>query len=141
MSGLVVTGDVAESLDLDFAALSALPGQVEDIGTLIAGREGGAVPLGSVLAAAGVGERATHLTLTSTDGKFSAGVPLEGVRDAVIAYRLGDAPLPAQYGGPLRFLIPDAARCGLAEVDTCANVKFLGSIDVSEFRAGDDDPS
>jgi hypothetical protein len=53
------------------------------------------------------------------------------VETALLAYRLGDAPLPPQQGGPLRFLIPDATACGLEGIDACANVKDVGVLRVS----------
>ena len=54
---------------------------------------------------------AAYIALQSTDGKFSASVPLDAVRNAVIAYRLGNEPLPAKKGGPFRFLIPNVEDC------------------------------
>ena len=72
------------------------------------------------------------MTLHATDGDFSASVPLEAVRDrAIVAYRLGDAPLPAAQGGPLRFFITNVEECAIGEVDACANVKSLGTIEVT----------
>ena len=43
-------------------------------------------------------------------------------------------PLPEEKGGPVRFLIPNPAACGTAEVDTCANVKWLNSMSSSRWR-------
>jgi len=128
---LEVSGDVTNTLDLDFNALSKLPGQIPDISALVPGRQGGAVPLASVLDAAGVGSGAKFATLKSSDGKFAASVPLDGIASALLLYRDGDAPLPDKFGGPIRFLVPDAAACKTAAVDNCANVKFLASIELS----------
>jgi DMSO/TMAO reductase YedYZ molybdopterin-dependent catalytic subunit len=125
---LAVRGAVERELDLAFADLAALPEQVPDVGTVVSGREGGAVPLRAVLACAGVDPSATHVTLVSDDGSFAASTPLAEVADALLVYRLGEKPLPAGQGGPFRFLIPEAAACHTAPVDTCANVKFLGEI-------------
>ena len=41
----------------------------------------------------------------------------------------------------MRFLIPDPAACGTAEIDTCANVKWLNSISLSTERGRDVRPA
>jgi hypothetical protein len=41
---------------------------------------------------------------------------------------LGESALPEKKGGPVRFLIPNAEKCGVEGVDACANVKGLGRI-------------
>lgn len=131
---LRVEGEVRTPRALHFADLATLPEQITDIGTLIPGRQGGGVWLRALLDAIDVGERAIYLTLHATDGQFSASVPLDAVRDhAVVLYRLGDEPLPVTQGGPIRFLITNVEACGIGEVDACANVKFLG---VLELTAG-----
>lgn len=140
-SRLRIEGAVARETTLDAAALAALPGQVDDVGTLVAGREGGAVRLRAVLEAVGVAADATHLTVESGDGRFAASVPLDALADAVLVHRLGDGPLPAANGGPLRLLIPDAARCGRADVDTCANVKDVAVLRVERSRGRDTRPT
>jgi hypothetical protein len=126
---------------MSFSDLAALPGQDADDARLIPGREGGAVRLASILGAVGCNPAATHVTLTSTDGRFSASVPLEAVRDAVVAYRLGDAPLPERLGGPLRFFIPNVEQCAIGGIDACANVKFLGSIELTRDPGLDTRPT
>ena len=80
---------------------------------------------------------ATHATLASTDGEFTASVPLDDILDAVLVYQLNGEPLPEQYGGPIRFLIPDAAACHTGGADTCANVKFLGRIELTREKVED----
>ena len=77
------------------------------------------------------------LTLASTDGKFTASVPLDDILDALLVYELDGKPLPEQYGGPIRFLIPDAAACHTGGADTCANVKFLGRIELTRGKVED----
>jgi len=136
-----VDGLVERSLDLDFAGLAALPGQIDDVGAVVAGREGGAVPLAVVLEHAGVRDGAVYLTVRSSKGDFSASVPLDAVADAVLVYRLGTGPLPSAKGGPVRFLIPDAASCRTAEVDTCANVKFVASLSLGREPGRDTRPT
>jgi hypothetical protein len=69
-------------------------------------------------------------------------VPLAEVIDhAVIIYGLDQQPLPAEQGGPMRFLIPDVTVYGIGEVDACANVKFLSRIETSVGRGPDSRPA
>ena len=81
-----------------------------------------------------------YLTVESTDGGFAASVPLEALRQAVIAYRLGDQPLPRDKGGPLRFLIPNDEGCATGGADACANVKFVGTLRLTKGRGKDTRP-
>jgi 2-dehydropantoate 2-reductase len=141
MASLRIDGEVRDACDLSFADLRALPGQVDDVGALVPGREGGAVRLDSILARVGRNAAATHATLVSADGKFTASVPLEAVRDAVVAYRLGDEPLPERQGGPMRFFIPNVEECAIGGVDACANVKFLARIELSRGPSRDTRPT
>jgi DMSO/TMAO reductase YedYZ molybdopterin-dependent catalytic subunit len=136
-----IAGAVARPRTLAAGDLARLPGQVEDVGALVAGRVGGAVSLRAVLGAAAPLPDATHLTIESGDGRFAASVPLDALAEAVLVYRFGDGPLPAAMGGPARLLIPDAARCGRADVDTCANVKDVAMLRVETARGRDTRPT
>jgi DMSO/TMAO reductase YedYZ molybdopterin-dependent catalytic subunit len=139
---LKIDGKVNRPLDLDFEDLKEMPDQVEDVSVLVPKRAGAAVPLKSLLAEAAVQDGVRYLTVTSTDGTFAASIPLDAVLDsALVVYRSGEAPLPESKGGPFRFLIPDAASCHTAEIDTCANVKFVGSLSLSEKRGEDTRPT
>ena len=139
---LKIEGKVDRPLDLDFEDLKRMPDQVEDVSALVPKRAGAAVPLKSLLARASTQDGARYLTVTSTDHGFAASVPLEAVADsALVLYRSGDEPLPASKGGPFRFLIPNAASCHTAEIDTCANVKFVGSLRLSEEPGEDTRPT
>jgi hypothetical protein len=132
MTSLRVEGEVDTPREFHFTDLAALPDQIPDIGILMPGREGGGVWLRALLEATGARPQASHITLQATDGNFSASVPLAAVRDrALVAYRLGEAPLPPAQGGPLRFFITDIEECAIGEVDACANVKFLGTIELT----------
>jgi 2-dehydropantoate 2-reductase len=132
MTSLHVEGAVETPRAFSFTDLASLPGQVPDIGRLIPGRQGGGVWLRSLLDATGARPQASHLTLHASDGDFSASVPLEAVRDrAIVVYRFGEGPLPAAQGGPMRFFITHIEACAVGEVDACANVKFLGTIQLT----------
>jgi len=123
---LVVDGEVAHPRTLGFDELAALPGQVADVGTVAPGRTGGGVALTAILAAVGPAPGVDTVTLESADGGFVQSAPLAALVDAVVAYRIGDRPLPAEQGGPLRFYAPRGAGGGA--VDRCTNVKGLGRI-------------
>ena len=136
-----VSGLVARPLELGHAELAALPGQVDDVSTLAPGREGSAVRFTSVLEAASAQAGAEFLTLEA-DGGFAASVPLAAVADqALLLYALDGEPLPQEKGGPVRFLIPNPAACGVADVDTCVNVKYLNSIHLGAERGRDVRPT
>lgn len=141
MELLQVEGEVQRARSLSFADLAALPDQIPDVSQLVPGREGGGVRLASILAAVSPTTKAAYVTLTSSDGKFSASVPLEAVREAIIAYRMGNEPLPAKKGGPFRFLIPHVEECAVGGVDACANVKFLGVMRLSQHPGEDSRPA
>jgi len=138
---LRIEGEVEHTRTFTFADLAALPNQISDVGQLIPGREGGGVRLQSILDTVHPAAAAAYITLKSTDGKFSASVPLKSVRNAVVTYRLNDEPLPAKKGGPFRFLIPNVEECAIGEVDACANVKFLGEIRFSAQPGEDNRPT
>ncbi|HXH13778.1 MAG TPA: molybdopterin-dependent oxidoreductase [Alphaproteobacteria bacterium] len=138
---LEIAGRVAQPRTFDFAALTQLSGQVEDIGHLVSGRQGGGVRLPVLLAAVQPEPDAAYLTVESADGSFSASVPLAAVAPSgVVLYRLGADPLPTQLGGPFRFLITDAQTCATGGVDLCANVKFVGRLLISDAPGRDTRP-
>jgi hypothetical protein len=141
MEALRIEGEVQQVRSFGFADLATLPEQVSDISQLIPGREGGGVRLRSLLEQVRPAPTATYITLQSTDGKFSASIPLDAVRDAIVAYRLGNEPLPAKKGGPFRFLIPNVEECAIGGVDACANVKFLGTMQLSHKPGEDNRPT
>jgi DMSO/TMAO reductase YedYZ molybdopterin-dependent catalytic subunit len=139
--GLEVGGQVLQPRAFDFAALAALPGQIDDIATMVPGRTGGGVRLASLLAAVQPRAEVTHITVESSDGSFSASVPLAPVVESgVVLYRLGSQALPTQQGGPFRFLITDVQACATGGVDLCANVKFVARIALSTGPGRDTRP-
>ena len=140
IADLEVGGLVGAPRSYDFAALAALPDQIADVSELADGREGTAVPLATLIERSRPAADAAFITLFA-EGDYSASVPLQAVVDqAILIYKLGDGPLPAAQGGPIRFLIPDVAACQTAEVDSCANVKFLRRIELGSERGRDSRP-
>jgi DMSO/TMAO reductase YedYZ molybdopterin-dependent catalytic subunit len=139
--GVTIEGLVTKTLELEAADLASMPGQIDDVAAFVAGRHGAAVRLAAVLERAGIETGAEWLTVESDDGSFAASVPLEAVREALLVHSLDGAPLPRDKGGPVRLLIPDAARCGTAEVDKCANVKNVGVLRLDAGHGHDTRPS
>lgn len=133
-SGLTIAGQVSAATTLTYDDLNQLPAAalITDVSTLEPGRQGRAATLRALLDLVGPAESATHLTLHSDDG-FSASLPLADVRDrGLVIFDIHGAPVDRSFGGPFRFLIPNAAECRTADVDACANVKHLVQIDVTE---------
>lgn len=140
---LKIDGAVERPTTFSFDDLTRLDEaqQVRDVSRLDPKRSGDAVRLEGLLAAAGMQPAARWLTLHATADDFHASIPLDAVRErAVVLYRLADGPLPAKAGGPFRFFIPDSASCKTAEVDECANVKFIDRIELSAERGHDNRP-
>jgi hypothetical protein len=140
---LKITGEVERPLALSFANLAALDAamQVTDVSRLDPKRAGDAVTLAGLLKNAGAKPSAQWLTLHSATDDFHASIPLNAVRDtAILIYRLNGESLPVKSGGPFRFFIPNFAACHSAEVDECANVKFVDHIELSSQRGHDNRP-
>jgi DMSO/TMAO reductase YedYZ molybdopterin-dependent catalytic subunit len=140
---LILDGDVESPARLTFADLSALDAacQVPDISRVDPKRKGGAVRLAALLALVRPRAASAYLTLHAAADDFHASIPLAAVRDrALVIYRLGDTALPSALGGPVRFFIPDFAACHTAEVDECANVKFVDRIEFSATPGRDNRP-
>ena len=139
-TAVTIAGLVDKPTDYDADGLAALAGQIPDVSALAPDREGIAVSLSAVLDSAGVSDNARFITINAEAG-YSASVPLEAVRNqAILIYKLGDAPLPRDKGGPVRFFIPDVAACQTDEVDQCANVKYVESIVLSAEPGTDTRP-
>ena len=132
-NALTIDGEVASPASFDRAALNNFPAEthIEDVSQLDANRSGRAVTLAGLLDRATPTEEATHVTLHSDDG-FSASLSIEDVCDrGIILFEQNGEPLDSRFGGPFRFLIPNAAECKTAELDACANVKHLVRIELT----------
>ena len=140
MSGasvLTVEGLVQNRLSLTFPHLSNYPAeaQIADVGQLVPKREGRALRLQALLAAARPLPEAKYLTLHSADGSFSASIALAEIQDrALLVYQKDGKVLPDNLGGPIRFLIPEFN-------DPCANVRGLGRIELTATPGRDTRPS
>ncbi len=139
IDGLVERAVVLSSADL--AAVDARH-QLADVGSIVAGKRGRGVLLRGLLELARPQAEADYLTLHAAADDFHASVPLSAVRDVgVLVYELDGEPLPLKSGGPIRFLLPDSAACHTAEIDECANVKFVDRLQLTAGRGQDNRPS
>jgi 2-dehydropantoate 2-reductase len=140
---LKIDGEVEQALQLSRGELALIDAasQVPDMSRLDPKRKGKAVKLAALLAAARPKATGTYLTLHSATDDFHASVPLEAVRErGLVIYELDGQPLPLSAGGPFRFYIPDFAACHSAEVDECANVKFVDRIELTQGKGFDNRP-
>ncbi len=142
-SALRIDGLVAQPLELNYEQLSAMDAaaQVADVSQVDPARKGSAVRLSAILQLAGAKPEGDYLTLHASLDDFHASIPLAEVRErGLLIYRLDGEPLPRKSGGPFRFLISDYAACKTAEIDDCANVKFVDRIEVTRGRGQDNRP-
>ncbi|MCE9529073.1 MAG: molybdopterin-dependent oxidoreductase [Planctomycetales bacterium] len=140
---LKVTGDVEYPSELTFADLSAIDPtqQIADVSKLAAGRKGDAVRLAGLLALVKPKPEAKYLNLHAATDNFHASIPLSAVTEkAIVIYRLDGQPLSVKAGGPVRFFIPDHKACHTDEIDECANVKFVDTIELAATRGFDNRP-
>jgi DMSO/TMAO reductase YedYZ molybdopterin-dependent catalytic subunit len=140
---LKIIGDVEYPSELTFADLAAIDPiqQIADVSKLAAGRKGDAVRLAGLLAVVKPKAGAKYLNLHATADNFHASIPLSAVAEkAIIIYRLDGQPLTAKAGGPIRFFVPDHKACHTDEIDECANVKFVDTIELAGTRGFDNRP-
>jgi DMSO/TMAO reductase YedYZ molybdopterin-dependent catalytic subunit len=142
-SQLLIDGDVQRPLRLSRQDLSAIEpaSQIADVSQIDPKRRGRAVKISAVLDQAGLKPSARYLTLHAATDDFHASVPLESVlKRGIVIYEVDGQPLPVSAGGPFRFYIPDYAACHSAEVDECANVKFVDRLELSAAKGFDNRP-
>jgi DMSO/TMAO reductase YedYZ molybdopterin-dependent catalytic subunit len=140
---LRVEGEVERAAVLTFEDLAAIEPahQVVDVSRIVAGRKGDAVRFAGILERVRPKASAKYLGLHSSRDDFHASIPLAAVADrALVIYCLEGQPLPEKSGGPVRFFIPDFAACHTAEIDECANVKFVDRIEFTAERGFDNRP-
>lgn len=140
---LRITGEVTSPRELTFADLCAIDVQFQfpDVSSLAGGRKGTAITLDGLLQIAGAKASAKYLGLHSAADNFHASIPLEGVREkAFLIYALDGQPLSTKAGGPCRFFVPDHLACRSAEIDECANVKFVDTLELSAAKGHDNRP-
>src|SRR5437764_434785 len=105
---LIVDGEVEQPMGFGFNDFAAFPAadQVADVSRFPAKKSGDGVTLEAVLARVRPRPGATYLTLHASRDDFHASIPLAPIlAEGVVVYALGGSPLPAEKGGPIRFLI------------------------------------
>ena len=141
---LTIDGAVEAPLALRFSDLAALPesAQVVDVSRYHPTRSGDGVALEALLERARPAPEANYLTLHADRDDFHVSIPLGAVRgEGIVVYKLCEAPLGLEQGGPIRFLVRDPAACHTDELDDCANVKYLSRIELTIRRGRDTRPA
>mgnify|MGYP002623877616 CR=1 FL=1 len=140
---LKIDGEVSQPLELSFADFQAFPqaDQVRDVSRFHPSRQGDGVALQAILDRVQPTAAATYLTLHASRDDFAASIPLAAVAaEGIVVYQVAGEPLPVERGGPVRFLIRDPSACHTAELDDCANVKFVDRIELTAGRGRDTRP-
>ncbi len=140
---LRITGEIARAQELSQADLAALPAefQVPDVRVVAPIRPGTAIRLASLLDLVEPAADVKYLTLHASADDFHASIPLDQVRDkGLLIYALDGQPLAPAKGGPFRFFIPEYLECHSAEIDECANVKYVDHIELTSNRGHDNRP-
>lgn len=141
---LKIDGLVRFPASFSFADLAALPSdvQVRDISRFTPKRHGDGVLLSALLAQVEPSLDNYWLTFHAALDDFAASIPSDPkvLETGIVVYAHNGQPLSTVRGGPVRFLIPDPAVCHTAELDDCANVKFLDRIEITAERGRDTRP-
>lgn len=141
---LTVDGLVETPAELTFEALAGFDeaAQVADVSRFAGKKQGDAVTLVAILNRVQPLPQANYLTLHASRDDFHVSIPLDAVKtEGLLVYKLGGEPLDVKQGGPFRFLIRDFAACHSAELDDCANVKFLDRMELTHRKGLDTRPT
>ncbi len=140
---LRITGMAASPREFTHTDLAELAPQyqIADVSSIDSARAGRGVWLWGLLELVSATPQAHYLGLHASKDEFHASIPLEPVRDrGYVIFEHGGEPLMESAGGPFRFAIRDFAACHAAEVDECANVKFVDHIELTAERGLDTRP-
>jgi DMSO/TMAO reductase YedYZ molybdopterin-dependent catalytic subunit len=140
---LRIVGLVEHARTLSFADVAGIDDrhQIRDVSRIAPGKKGDAVKLAGLLELVQARPEAKYLGLHAAADNFHASIPLGAVKDkAILIYRLDGQPLSAKAGGPVRFFIPDHHACHTHEIDECANVKFVDTIELTAEKGFDNRP-
>lgn len=140
---LKLSGELGAPREFTLAELRSLPKefQIADVAEVDPSRKGRGIWLAGLLHAVEPSADARYLTLHASADDFHASIPLSDVRErGFVIYELDGQPLPAGAGGPFRFAIRDFAACQSAEIDECANVKFVDWMEFTTAPGQDNRP-
>lgn len=139
LAALRVHGAVARAAAFTRGDLEALP-NIEDLSKTAAAKSGRAARVEDLLDAVEPLDAATHLTAISRDGSYRASIPLsDAVASGWVAFAAtdarapGNAPLPADQGGPFRLTVAEGRTL-------CWNVKDVAELKVTVGPEPDDVP-
>lgn len=139
-TNLTIDGEVEAPVTLSRDEIAAFSEDslIADVSQLEPRRQGRAIHLEALLDRVVPTSSATHLTLHASIDSFAASIPLDQIRKSgVIVFEIDGQVLERKHGGPYRFVIPNAAECKMAELDACANVKFLDRIELTAGKGRD----
>ena len=132
--GLRIPGLVARTDDIEWDEIAALPDVATEASAVATGAVGTAAAMASLIALATPTTFATHCTVVSRDGGYTASIPLATLRaGGWLAFALDGSPLPAALGGPLRLTVADGATL-------CWNVKDVGELRFTAAHEADSVP-
>jgi DMSO/TMAO reductase YedYZ molybdopterin-dependent catalytic subunit len=142
---LTIDGLVAEPQSWTFEDLKSLPEgvQVPDVSQQIPSKKGVGLTLKGILETVQPTREGYWITFHASRDDFASSIPADQdvIETGIVIYALDGQPLPVEQGGPTRFMIPNPAACQTAELDECANVKFLDRIEISAERGKDTRPT
>lgn len=136
---LRVTGAVSRSLRLTPDDLWALPHwDVTEDFTCVEGWRAQdlswrGIRVETVLSQASPTTAATHVLVHAMDGDYASSLPIEHLRDALLAFELAGEPLAVEHGGPARLVPTDA------DADCWESVKWVSELEVMETEPADRD--
>jgi DMSO/TMAO reductase YedYZ molybdopterin-dependent catalytic subunit len=119
---LVVDGEISIPRGFTFEELCRIPEQVTERAGRFGRRDFIGIRLSALVESLGVKSWARFAVVRGADG-YVANIPVESIDRCVIVYAIGELPLWADLGGPVRLFADGLGRC--------ANVKNLVSVSFS----------
>jgi DMSO/TMAO reductase YedYZ molybdopterin-dependent catalytic subunit len=142
---LTIDGLVASPQSWTLADLQSLAGEIQipDVTEKIPDRKGAGLTLKGILNLVQPTIDDFWITFHASHDNFSSSIPADAtvIDTGIVIYALDGEALPVEKGGPTRFVIPNPAACQTAELDECANVKFLDRIEITAERGRDTRPT
>lgn len=142
---LTIDGLVNNPQSWSFADLQALSADIRiaDVSQVVPNKAGVGLTLKGVLDLVQPTQDDFWITFHASHDNFASSIPADPtvIETGVILYEQEGTELSVDKGGPTRFMIPNPAACQTAELDECANVKFLDRIEISAERGRDTRPT
>lgn len=142
---LTIDGLVQNPQSWSFADLQALTDDIRipDVSQIVPDKAGVGLTLKGVLDLVQPTQNDFWITFHASRDDFASSIPADPtvIETGVILYELEGGELAVEKGGPTRFMIPNPAACQTAELDECANVKFLDRIEITATKGRDTRPT